>query len=99
VGSVYNIGGGCEKRNIEVVEAICSVLAAKLKKDPEEIKRLITHIRDPRGEAHDFRYSLDCSRYQGGTGMEIADAVRGRARADIGVVSGEPELGGGRDHW
>jgi dTDP-glucose 4,6-dehydratase len=61
-GRIYNIGGGCEKENIQVVETICSVLAAKLKKDPEEFKRLITRIRDPRGEAHDFRYALDCSR-------------------------------------
>jgi dTDP-glucose 4,6-dehydratase len=33
-----------------------------LKNDPDEFKRLIKHIRDPRGEAHDFRYALDCSR-------------------------------------
>jgi dTDP-glucose 4,6-dehydratase len=67
-GSVYNIGGGCEKENIQIVGLICSILATKLKKDPEEFKRLITHIRDPRGEAHDFRYALDCSRIGEGLG-------------------------------
>lgn len=62
VGRVYNIGGGSEKENIEVVNSICNILAAKLEKDPEEYKRLVTRIKDPRGEAHDFRYALDCTR-------------------------------------
>ena len=30
-GEVYNIGGGCEKRNIEVVQMICDILEEKLK--------------------------------------------------------------------
>jgi dTDP-glucose 4,6-dehydratase len=33
-----------------------------LKNDTDEFKRLITHIRDPRSEAHNFRYVLDCSK-------------------------------------
>jgi len=33
VGEVYNIGGGYEKRNIEVVELICDILTEKLNKD------------------------------------------------------------------
>ena len=32
VGRVYNIGGECEERNIEVVESICSILAANIEK-------------------------------------------------------------------
>jgi len=30
-GEVYNIGGGCEKRNIQVVKSICRILEAKLR--------------------------------------------------------------------
>jgi dTDP-glucose 4,6-dehydratase len=69
-GEVYNIGGGCEKRNIEVVESICRILAEKLKKDPENLLGLIKHIVDPRGRAHDFRYALDCSRIEEELGWE-----------------------------
>jgi len=69
-GEVYNIGGGCEKRNVEVVEMICMILAKKLKKDPEELLGLIKHIADPRGSAHDFRYALDCSKIKGELGWE-----------------------------
>jgi len=61
-GRAYNIGGGCERENIQVVESICQILAGKLKRDPAEFKKLITSIKDPRGEAHDFRYALDCTR-------------------------------------
>jgi dTDP-glucose 4,6-dehydratase (EC 4.2.1.46) len=64
-GEVYNIGGGCEMENIEVVRAICRTLAERLKKDHEYFMRLIKHIRDPRGAAHDFRYALDCSKMRG----------------------------------
>lgn len=48
VGRVYNIGGGSERENIQVVDSICHILAARLKKDPEEFMRLITRIKDPR---------------------------------------------------
>jgi len=61
-GLAYNIGGGCERENTQVVDSICRILASKLKKDPEEFIRLIARIKDPRGEAHDFRYALDCKR-------------------------------------
>jgi len=64
-GEIYNIGGGSERRNIEVVEMICRVLGERLNRDPEDFKRLIKHIRDPRGAAHDFRYALECSKMRG----------------------------------
>jgi dTDP-glucose 4,6-dehydratase len=62
VSEVYNIGGGCERQNIEVVESICRILAEKLKRRPEQLAGLVRHIHDPRGAAHDFRYALDCSK-------------------------------------
>jgi len=39
VGEAYNIGGNCEKRNIDVVNLICSILGEKLKADPSLITR------------------------------------------------------------
>ena len=64
VGEIYNIGGGCEKRNIEVVELICHYIAQETGQDEESLKKLITFIPDPRGAAHDFRYALDCAKIQ-----------------------------------
>ncbi len=62
-GEVYNIGGDCERRNIEIVNLICDILAARVD-EPRSFKELITFIKDPRGAAHDFRYALDCSKLQ-----------------------------------
>jgi dTDP-glucose 4,6-dehydratase len=59
-GEIYNIGGGCEKRNIEVVQLICDILKNYPK--TQHLRPRIQFIRDPRGAAHDFRYALDCTK-------------------------------------
>lgn len=51
-GEVYNIGGNCEKKNIEVVKAVCRIL-----NKPES---LISFITDRKG--HDMRYAIDASK-------------------------------------
>jgi dTDP-glucose 4,6-dehydratase len=51
-GEVYNIGSGQEKRNMDVVKNILSILGK-----PES---LIEFVKDRPG--HDFRYSLDSTR-------------------------------------
>ena len=62
-GEVYNIGGGCEKRNIDVVNLICDILKNHPK--TQHLTPKIRHIPDPRGAAHDFRYALDSSKIKG----------------------------------
>jgi dTDP-glucose 4,6-dehydratase len=57
VGEIYNTGGGCEKKNIEVVRMICDIL-----RKIRGLKPKIQFIKDPRGPAHDFRYALDCTK-------------------------------------
>ena len=54
VGEVYNIGGECEKRNIDIVRLILK----KLKKS----EKLIRFVKDRPG--HDWRYSMDISKIQ-----------------------------------
>lgn len=66
-GEIYNIGGGFEKRNIEVVHLVCDLLESELRLRNEwngefSLKHLITHVPDPRGGAHDFRYALNCDK-------------------------------------
>jgi dTDP-glucose 4,6-dehydratase len=67
-GEAYNIGGGCEKKNIEVVELICDILKNHPK--TQELRPKIQHIEDPRGAAHDFRYALDSSRIEKALGWK-----------------------------
>lgn len=62
IGKSYNIGGNNEKKNIEVVKTICSILEklAPLKNSSLKIanyESLITFIDDRPG--HDMRYALD----------------------------------------
>jgi len=59
-GEIYNIGGGWEKKNIEVVEPICDILAEELGSSVEEFKKLIAFVKDRPG--HDLRYALDSSK-------------------------------------
>ena len=54
-GEIYNIGGECEKANLEIVENILRALG----KD----KNSIEHVSDRKG--HDFRYSLSCEKAKG----------------------------------
>ena len=60
-GETYNIGGSCEKNNLEVVSEICKILdSIKPKQDGSSYKEQIEFVKDRLG--HDFRYSLDTSK-------------------------------------
>ncbi|MEH6686025.1 MAG: dTDP-glucose 4,6-dehydratase [Halopseudomonas sabulinigri] len=65
IGETYNIGGHNEKRNLEVVETICSLLEEMAPDKPEGVVRyrdLITFVTDRPG--HDARYAIDASKMQ-----------------------------------
>ncbi|MFU2126688.1 dTDP-glucose 4,6-dehydratase [Gallibacterium anatis] len=65
VGETYNIGGHCEKANIDVVKMICELLEELAPNKPDGVKNyadLITFVTDRPG--HDFRYAIDSSKIQ-----------------------------------
>ena len=62
-GETYNIGGHNEKRNIDVVKTICTILEELRPEKPEGVTRyedLITHVADRPG--HDLRYAIDATK-------------------------------------
>jgi len=61
-GDTYNIGGWNEKRNIEIVEAICDLVdeIAPLAAGPR--RDLITFVKDRPG--HDRRYAMDARKIE-----------------------------------
>ena len=62
-GETYNIGGNCEKNNLEVVSEICKILdSQKPKKDGSSYEKQIKFVVDRPG--HDFRYSLDITKIE-----------------------------------
>ena len=65
IGETYNIGGHNEKRNIDVVKLICSILEELHPSKPKDVKLysdLITYVADRPG--HDLRYAVDASKIQ-----------------------------------
>ena len=65
VGDTYDLGGGCEARNIDVVNAICTLLERFHPMKPHNVSHyqaLITHVDDRPG--HDVRYAIDASKTQ-----------------------------------
>jgi dTDP-glucose 4,6-dehydratase len=63
VGETYNIGGRNEKRNLEIVNAICSILDELRPRDPVvPHARLVTFVADRPG--HDRRYAIDARKIE-----------------------------------
>jgi dTDP-glucose 4,6-dehydratase len=60
VGETYNIGGGCEKQNIDVVKAICSLLDELKPRKGGAHAQLISFVQDRPG--HDRRYAMASSK-------------------------------------
>jgi len=50
IGDTYNVGGNCEKTNLEIINDICEVLNV----NPQDY---ISFVEDRKG--HDFRYAID----------------------------------------
>ena len=62
-GQTYNIGGHCEKANIDTVNGVCEMVdELKPRADHTSRKDLITFIKDRPG--HDLRYAIDCSKLE-----------------------------------
>jgi dTDP-glucose 4,6-dehydratase len=72
LGEVYNIGGNCEKTNIEVVRAVCSILDELFPTSPyAPHASLITFVKDRAG--HDRRYAVDSSKIERELGWRPAE--------------------------
>jgi len=58
VGETYNIGGRCERTNIEIVKRLCAILdALRPAEDGKPYESLLTYVKDRPG--HDRRYAID----------------------------------------
>jgi len=61
LGETYLVSAGEERRNMELVQAICAAMDL-LQPGGAPHARLITHVEDRPG--HDFRYAVDASKLQ-----------------------------------
>jgi dTDP-glucose 4,6-dehydratase len=60
IGETYNIGGNCEKSNIDVVKTICALLDEAAPRKGSTYADLISFVKDRPG--HDRRYAMDTSK-------------------------------------
>ncbi len=66
LGETYNIGGENEWENIALVNTLCEVVATEAGKDSQDLKGLITFVKDRPG--HDQRYAINCDKLKGELG-------------------------------
>jgi dTDP-glucose 4,6-dehydratase len=81
-GEVYNIGGGAEKTNIEVVRTLCTILD-ELRPNAEisHYASLITFIKDRPG--HDRRYAMDTRKIERELGWKPGESFEAGIRKTV----------------
>jgi dTDP-glucose 4,6-dehydratase len=68
-GQTYNVGGNAERRNIDVVKAICTTLdGLQPRPDRKPYADQITFVTDRPG--HDARYAIDATKIRDELGWE-----------------------------
>lgn len=81
-GAVYNIGGGREAQNLDLVHGLCAVAEDAFQQDPllrsrypqcpaacgQPASSLVRFVKDRPG--HDRRYAIDCARIQSELGYQ-----------------------------
>ena len=81
-GETYNIGGNCEKQNIDVVKEVCALMDEFLpdaNNKPHEA--LITYVTDRPG--HDLRYAIDSSKIQRELGWQPQESFASGLRKTV----------------
>jgi dTDP-glucose 4,6-dehydratase len=82
VGETYNVGGNNERRNLEVVEAICDILDVSAPNAAIGSRRsLITFVADRPG--HDRRYAIDSSKLRDTLGWRPSESIETGIRKTV----------------
>lgn len=80
IGETYNVGGLSERKNIDVVRTLCSILD-QLRPADKPREQLITYVTDRPG--HDRRYAIDCAKLQGELGWAPAESFETGLRKTV----------------
>jgi dTDP-glucose 4,6-dehydratase len=79
VGETYNVGGNAEMRNVDVVKAICAILAEE--KPGRDYASLVTYVKDRPG--HDRRYAIDPTKIRTELGWQPAETFDSGLRRTV----------------
>lgn len=81
-GETYNIGGGEERQNIEIVHLLCDLMDARLGHSAKASSRhLIRFVADRPG--HDRRYAIDATKIKNSLGWEPSYAFEKALEATV----------------
>lgn len=80
-GETYTVGGGNERRNIDVVEQICDIVAEQQQRDARDVRKLITYVEDRPG--HDLRYAIDAGKIQRELGWRARETFESGLRKTV----------------
>jgi dTDP-glucose 4,6-dehydratase len=80
-GATYNIGGGSEKTNLEVVRALCALLDELRPRARGRYAELIAMVKDRPG--HDRRYAIDASRMRSELGWRPKESFESGLRKTV----------------
>jgi dTDP-glucose 4,6-dehydratase len=67
-GETYNVGGGNEWKNIDLIRFLCKVMDVKMGREIGTSERLISFVKDRAG--HDLRYAIDFSKLRNELGWK-----------------------------
>ncbi len=82
VGETYNIGGGSEKTNLEIIGAVCQLLDELRPGDPAvPHNQLVTFVKDRPG--HDRRYAMDTRKIESELGWTPQETFESGIRKTV----------------
>ena len=88
-GESYNVGGHCERRNIEVVERICDLVDAHASDGRAERRALIRFVADRPG--HDRRYAIDARKIRDELGWRPLESFESGLERTVKWYLAEPQ--------
>jgi len=82
IGETYNIGGGNQRANLEVVDTVCALLDELRPESPfVPHRQLIAYVQDRPG--HDRRYAIDPRKIEGELGWRAAESFETGLRKTV----------------
>ena len=83
LGEIYNVGGGNQPANIDIVKSICSLLDELRPDSPHRPhEKLIAHVADRPG--HDRRYAMDAAKIRTDLGWAPREGLDSGLRKTVG---------------
>jgi dTDP-glucose 4,6-dehydratase len=89
VGETYNVGGGAERRNLDVVKRVCALLDELRPRADGRHEDLIAFVKDRPG--HDRRYAMDTRKIERELGWRPRESFESGLRRTVEWYLANPE--------